>query len=165
MISETLIPEFDHEIKTTRNVLERVDWEKKDWKPHEKSMTFGGLAAHVAEIGMWCISTLNTSGIDMEKNPYFPPAFSSLEELLKDFDSKIKEGRALLEKTSDEAFMETWTMKAGEKVFMSMPRIAAYRSIVIKHTVHHRGQLSVYLRMNDIPVPSIYGPSADEAAL
>ena len=117
MISETLIPEFDHEMKVTRNILERVDWAKKDWKPHEKSMSFGVLAAHVAEASKWCISTLTTSGVDMAVTPYVPGSFGSVAELLSDFDAKTKEARAQIEKTSDEAFMETMDLKGRRSSF------------------------------------------------
>lgn len=162
MIKNIILPEYDHEIEITYRVLSKVDWSKKDWKPHQKSMSLGELACHTAEAGKWGLATMTTSGLDMEKSPYVPPSFEILHDLLNDYNDKTLELRHLLEKASDDQYNENWCLQAGEKIYFDMPRISVLRAFVLKHMVHHRGQLSVYLRLLDIPVPSIYGPSADE---
>lgn len=164
MLAENLLPEFEFEMALTRKVLEKVDWTKKDWKPHDKSMSFGELAAHLGEVTNWCIDTLTKPEVDMAKTPYAKPNFNTLEDLLSAFDRGVEECKKVLLATKDSAFDEIWKLKAGEQVFISMPRIAVYRGFIIKHMVHHRGQMTVYLRLNDIAVPSVYGPSADATA-
>jgi uncharacterized damage-inducible protein DinB len=162
-IRDSLLPEYDHELATTRRVLERVP-EDFSWKPHDKSMTLGQLAGHVANIPFWCSAVLNEpfynlTEADIETRRE-PPA--SREALLRDFDTKAGAARASLASISDAEMVAPWSLKKEGQVIFTLPRVAAVRSFVMNHLIHHRGQLTVYLRLKDVPVPSIYGPSADE---
>lgn len=161
-INQAFLGELDHEAKTTRRVLERVPTEKFGWKPHEKSMTMGELAAHIADLFSWYVVTLDQDELDFAKG-YKNPSPATTEELLALFDENISAAKACLSKSeTDERFRQNWTLRNSEHVFFTLPRAAVLRTMVGNHIVHHRGQLSLYLRLNDIPVPSIYGPSADE---
>ena len=164
-IATALIAEMEHEAAVTRTVLERVPADKFDWKPHDKSMPFGRLASHIAEMFAWTPSTLEHAELDFSKMDYKPFEPGSTEELVEFLDKNVTEAIAALRSSPDERFMENWTMRNGEQVYFTMPKIAVMRSFVMNHIVHHRGQLSVYLRLNDIAVPSIYGPSADEGTM
>ncbi len=164
-IGSTFLAELEHEAKTAREVLSRVPADKFDWKPHEKSMSFGKLASHVAEMIGWTGPTLQYPELDFAKMDYKPFEPKTSEELLEYFDKNLAEAADVLRSTTDEQFMETWTMRNGETVYFTLPKAAVMRSFVMNHIVHHRGQLSVYLRLNDIAVPSIYGPSADEGQM
>ena len=164
-IASAFLAELDNEAKVARTCLERVPADKFDWKPHEKSMTFGRLATHVAEMFGWTKETLTQDVLDFAEGDYKPYEPETTEALLAFFDEKIATAKEVLAKTSDETFMTDWTMRNGEQVYFTMPKVAVMRSFVMNHIVHHRGQLSVYLRLNDIPVPSIYGPSADEGQM
>jgi uncharacterized damage-inducible protein DinB len=164
-LSAAFLAELDNEVKVTRQVLERIPADKFDWKPHEKSMTFGRLASHVAEMFGWTKDTLHSDVLDFATMEYKPFEPTSTEELLALFDEQIANSRAALADVSDEKFMTEWTMRNGDQVYFTMPKVAVMRTFVMNHIIHHRGQLSVYLRLNDIPVPSIYGPSADEGAM
>jgi uncharacterized damage-inducible protein DinB len=160
-----LLPEFDNEMKTTRRLLERVPEEKMGWKPHEKSMTLGRLSGHLAELARFGGMVLTTEFLDVSPAGATPPKrldSRSRQEVLDLFDANVKQSREAIAQTDDAAFAETWTLRAGDHVVFSLPRIAAVRSMLLSHSIHHRGQLSVYLRLTDTPVPSIYGPSADE---
>ncbi len=164
-IAQTLVPEFDNEMKTTRRVLERVPEEKMGWKPHEKSMTLGRLASHLAELAQFGARVAESDFLDFQ--PAGAPPVQRLDsrsrqEVLDVFDANVAKSREALAKVDDAAFGQMWTLRAGDHVIFSMPRIAAIRTMLLSHTIHHRGQLSVYLRLTDTPVPSIYGPSADE---
>ncbi|NNE65641.1 MAG: damage-inducible protein DinB [Pyrinomonadaceae bacterium] len=161
-MSHALIAELQHEAQVTRTVLERIPTEKFDYTPHEKSMTFGRLASHVAEMGLWYESTLTSEELDFTTTDYEAFNAATSEELLEAFDTNIELAAGLLANASDEDLMVNWTMKNGDEVIFSMPRIQVVRAMLMNHLYHHRGQLSVYLRLNDIPVPQIYGPSADE---
>jgi uncharacterized damage-inducible protein DinB len=165
-VAQMLLPEFDNEMKTTRRVLERVPEDKMGWQPHEKSMTLGRLAGHLAELAGWGAYTLENDSLDLAPGgvPSFKPLDSrSRQEVLDVFDANVKKTRAALEQASDDsAFGKPWTLQMGERVIFTLPRGAVLRTMLFSHIVHHRGQLSVYLRLNDVPVPSIYGPSADE---
>ncbi len=162
-INQILLAEFDMEMEKTRRVLERVPLEKSDWAPHPKSMKLGRLAQHVAEIPGWLVPALQQDELSLDG--YQPePLPRSRTELLASFDKNVTAARAALSAASDDAaFVRTWALKAGGQTMFSAPRSAVVRGFVFNHMIHHRGQLSVYLRLNDIPVPSIYGPSADEA--
>jgi len=160
---DALLPEFDHEMTVTRKVLERVPADKLAWKPHAKSMSLGELAQHVATIPMWGHMTLTQPELDVAGQPPLPPA-ASRTELLAGFDQRVKETRAALTGKSDAELMAPWALKRGGQTIFSMPKASVWRSFVLSHLVHHRGQLSVYLRLNDVAVPSIYGPSADEGS-
>jgi uncharacterized damage-inducible protein DinB len=161
-IRDSLLPEFDHEMQVTRKVLERVPEGRFGWKPHDKSMTLGRLATHIAQIPGWVKQTLVEDGIDIGGD-FKPEEMATRAEVLAAFDRMVGVARPLLESATDAQFLSPWTLKnKGQEVF-TMPKIAVVRAWVFNHAVHHRGQMSVYLRLNDVPVPSIYGPSADEA--
>lgn len=160
-INEGILGEFDHEMIGTRKTLERVPEGKFDWAPHPKSMKLGRLAQHVAEIPGWVKETLTLSSLDMGGfSPPAPP--KNRKEILDLFDKNAAVARGLLAKATDQQFFEMWALTNGGKTMMSMPKIAVLRGFVLNHLVHHRAQLGVYLRLNDVAVPSIYGPSADE---
>ena len=162
-IKDSLIPEYDHEMATTRRLLERVPESQFAWRPHEKSMSLGQLAGHIANLPYWCSATLEHAVLDLDTigdtRPRMPESSSTL---LKEFDGKVAAARALLNAQTDAAMMAPWTLKKGAHEIFTMPRISAIRSFVMNHLIHHRGQLSVYLRLRDVPVPPIYGPTADE---
>ena len=161
-IAAALSAEMEHEAATTRKVLERIPAEKFDYKPHEKSMTMGRLAAHIAEMFGWTPATLQQPELDFAKMDYKPYEPPSTADLLEFFDKNVAEALDVLKNTTDSTFIEQWTMRNGETIYFTMPKVTVMRSFVMNHIVHHRGQLSVYLRLNNIAVPSIYGPSADE---
>jgi uncharacterized damage-inducible protein DinB len=165
-LSQSLLPEFDHEAANTRKVLERVPEDRPDFKPHPKSMTLARLAGHVAELPVWAGRTLSSDSLDIQPGTpgQKPHVMTSRKELLEFFDKNVSEARAAIAAASDEDFSKPWTLlAAGRKVF-TLPKSAVLRSFVLSHSIHHRAQLGVYLRLNDVPVPSIYGPSADEGA-
>jgi uncharacterized damage-inducible protein DinB len=162
MIRDALLPEFDHEMGTTRRLLERVPEDKLNWQPHEKSMTLGRLATHIAEIPNWAQTIIKDTVFEMDSESFTPKTAASRAELLKTFDDSVTGARALVAGATDAELLSSWTMKSGGHEVLSMPKAAVWRSFVMNHGVHHRGQLSVYLRENNVPIPSIYGPSADE---
>jgi uncharacterized damage-inducible protein DinB len=160
-IKEGLLAEFDHEMGTTRKLLERIGQANLAWKPHERSMSLGGLATHLGTIPLWGGAILNDPSFDLVSAGPNVQEKTSHADILAAFDASTKQTRAWLDK-SDAELVSPWTLRrSGQEVF-TMPRVAAFRSFVLYHIVHHRGQLSVYLRLNGIPVPAIYGPSADE---
>ena len=159
-IAESLLPEFDREMSTTRRLLERVPDEKFAWKPHDKSMSLGDLATHLSNLPSWGSVTLTASDFDLA-SPHTSAA-SSRADVLSRFDTNVADTRAALVGRSDPEMMAPWTLKHGEQKLFTMPRIAVWRTFLMNHVIHHRGQLSVYLRLNDVPVPAMYGPSADE---
>ena len=163
-ISQALLPEFDQEMATTRRVLERVPEGNYDWKPHEKSMTIGRLAGHVAELPGWVPVTLEREKFDMATDGAQFPSLtaSSRKSLLEAFDKNVATARKAIAAASDEQLMKNWSLIHQGKPVFTMPRAAVLRSFTMSHIIHHRGQLSVYLRLNNVPVPAIYGPSADE---
>ena len=166
-INQGLLGEFDHEMENTRRTLERVPEEKFGWKPHPKSGTMIWLAGHVAQIPGWGKETFTLESLDIapEGKPMTPPeAPKSRQELLALFDRCVAAGRAALAAASDEAMMKPWSLLAGGKTIFTMPRVAVWRGFVMNHLIHHRAQLGVYLRLNDVPVPATYGPSADEGS-
>lgn len=163
-IAESILPEFDHETATTRTLLERVPADKADWKPHAKSMSLGQLAMHIANLPVWASIALERKEFDTSPpggGRVTSPPLESASHLLQTYDDHVSAARALLARTTDAEFMVQWTLKTGGKSMFSMPRIAVFRSFVLNHAVHHRGQLSVYLRLLDVPIPNIYGPTAD----
>jgi uncharacterized damage-inducible protein DinB len=160
-IKDALLPEYDHEMGTTRKLLERIPDNRLTWKPHHKSMSLGGLATHIANIPNWAGTILNEPSFDLADAPPNLEELKSRAEILKFFEEASRKTRAAIDK-SDGEYMSQWALKRGGQETFSMPRVAAFRSFVLSHLIHHRGQLSVYLRLNDIPVPAIYGPSADE---
>ena len=163
-IAEILLPEYDHEMATTRRVLEIVPAADAGWRPHPKSTTLGDLAAHVSRIPMWGRYTLQETELDLglpENAKVAQAAFTTTPELVEAFDRNVRETREALAATPDAEMGKTWTLKNGGAVMFSLPRAAVLRAFVLSHMIHHRGQLSVYLRLRDVPLPSIYGPTAD----
>jgi uncharacterized damage-inducible protein DinB len=159
-IKDGLMAEYDHEMGTTRRLLDRLPDARLAWKPHEKSRALGELASHLAAIPNWAITILNESSFDLAGMTTEEPR-TSRAAILELFDASAKTSRTLLDR-SDPEYMAPWSLKRSGQLMFTLPRIAALRSFVLSHTIHHRGQLSVYLRLNDIPVPAIYGPTADE---
>ena len=158
---DTLLPEFDHEMTLTRKLLERVPEDRFGWKPHQKSYSLGQLAQHVATIPMWGAVTINQAEIDIGGGQQSSPV-ADRAALLALFDGHVAGTRAALVGKSDAELMVPWTLKNDGRVVFSMPKAAVWRSFVMSHLIHHRAQLGVYLRMQDVPLPSMYGPSADE---
>jgi uncharacterized damage-inducible protein DinB len=167
-ISQALLGEFDHEMANTRKVLERIPEDKLAWKPHVKSMALGRLAGHIAEMPGWGTMTLTTGQLDVApvSGPQFQPTVAqSRDHVLGEFDKNRAAARDAIAAASDEEFMQPWSLLAGGRTIFTMPRIAVIRSMVMNHIIHHRAQLGVYLRLNDIPLPALYGPSADEGQM
>jgi len=162
-IVDALLPEFDHEMAVTRKVLERVDDAQFGWKPHEKSMSLGRLATHVAEIPQWAHTILLEPEFNMVDGEHRPAAMLTTAEVLDLFDRQVKTVRGILAARTDAELTGTWTFKQNGQELFGMPRAAAWRSFIMSHLIHHRGQLSVYLRQTGSKVPGIYGPSADES--
>jgi uncharacterized damage-inducible protein DinB len=160
-IKDALLADYDHEMGTTRRLLERLPDDRLSWKPHAKSMSLGALATHLSHIPHWGGTILNDASFDLAAAP--PPLAekSSRAEILAAFDDTCRQTRAAMDRT-DAEYQAIWTLKRGGQQMFSVPRVAAFRSFVLHHVIHHRGQLSVYLRLNDVAVPAIYGPSADE---
>lgn len=161
-IAQSLLPEFDHEFAVLRKTLERVPDGKWDYTPHAKSMTMGRLAGHLAELGSWVNSTIDADELDFAKFKYVPFVPTSPAELVAKLDEIVAKARPALAGASDADMMKPWSLRQGDAVFFTMPKVAVLRSFVMNHMIHHRAQLGVYLRLNDVPVPSTYGPSADE---
>jgi uncharacterized damage-inducible protein DinB len=167
-LSQSFLPEFDHEMANTRKVLERIPADKLNWKAHEKSNTMGWVGMHLAEIPSWADITLNNDSMDVapkDGEPYRTPVATSRQEILERFDKNVAAARAAIAATSDEQFMQPWSLLSGGKTVFTMQRAAVLRSFVLNHNVHHRAHLCVYLRLNDVPVPALYGPSADEQGM
>jgi len=164
-IKDALLPEFDQEMAKTRATLERVPEDKFTWKPHPKSSSMISLATHIANMTGWAVDTMNKDSFDISPPgapPYKEEPAASRAQLLEKFDQSVSGARAAIAGASDEAFLKPWSLKAAGQTLFTMPRIACIRSFVMNHVIHHRAQLGVYLRLNDIPVPATYGPSADE---
>jgi uncharacterized damage-inducible protein DinB len=166
-IADALLPEFDREMGLTRQILERVPEGKGAWKPHQKSSPMGDLSLHLATLPSWAVSTMKQTELDF--NPpggpgFTPPRYESVAVTVKTFDDNAKAARAAIRSASDGEMMVMWTLKNGGHAIFSMPRIAVLRSFVMNHMIHHRAQLGVYLRLNDVPLPPIYGPTADSAS-
>lgn len=165
-IAQQLIPEFDREMASTRKFLELVPEDKFTWKPHEKSMALGNLAGHIAELPDWGVHVLTRETLaltDAEGNPLFEPFRpSTRKQILEKFDGDVIKARELLDQTTDEAMGKTWTMTWKGQEVVKGPRAEVIRTWMFSHLIHHRAQLGVYLRLNNLPVPGVYGPSADE---
>jgi uncharacterized damage-inducible protein DinB len=167
-ISQMLLPEFDQEMASTRKVLERIPADKFGWKAHEKSNTIGWVAAHVADIPKWPAFVLTQDSLDIAPpggQPYQTPPADSVASILQHFDQNVAAGRAAIEAASDEEYPKPWSLLSGGQTILTMPRLAMVRTFVLNHLIHHRAHLCVYLRLNDVPVPGLYGPSGDEAGM
>jgi len=159
--AEILLAEVKQEAKTTRALLERVPMDKADFKPHEKSMTLGRLSTHVAEISGWWKECLVHDELDFSKGDFTPKKFTSSAELVAFHDDLVAKTVKILSEASDEKFNENWTMRNGEQIYFTMPKGEVVRTWCMNHLYHHRAQLTVYLRLLDVALPSIYGPTAD----
>lgn len=167
-LGATMLPEFDQEMAKTRSTLERIPDELFSWKPHEKSFSFMQMANHLARMPGWGAATLQTDSMDIdpEKGEFVPPPpAETIADVLAAFDKSVAEFRGVLSECSDEALMTDWTLLMGGEELFTMPRVAVVRGMIINHIIHHRGQLTIYLRLNDLPVPGLYGPSADEGGM
>jgi uncharacterized damage-inducible protein DinB len=163
--SETILPEFDNEMASTRKVLERVPEDKLGWQPHAKSHTIGWNANHLAELPGWAPEVLKTSSLDIAppgEEPYRSPTLTTRREILDLFDRNVAEARAAIAAAKDEAIAQPWSLLKGGETIFTLPRATFIRSFILNHIIHHRAILCVYLRLNDVPVPGMYGPSGDE---
>jgi uncharacterized damage-inducible protein DinB len=164
-IGQMMLGEFDQEMQNTRKTLERCPDDKWTWKPHDKSGTVGWLASHIATMPGWTAVTLNTEQLDyapVDGPAYTPPKIENRKQLLAEFDKNVAEARAALASASDQEMMKPWKLLAGGKEVFTLPRVACLRGMIFNHVIHHRAQLTVYYRLLGIPVPALYGPSADE---
>jgi uncharacterized damage-inducible protein DinB len=158
---QSFLKELEREAITTRKMLERVPDDKYSWKPHEKSMSLQQLATHVAEIPGWIQLVLTTPELDFAGNQYQPTIVNNRGELLNYFEKSLEKGKKELVKANDSQLDDTWTMRAGDKIFSNDPKSEVLRGVFCQ-VVHHRAQLGVYLRLLNVPIPGSYGPSADE---
>jgi uncharacterized damage-inducible protein DinB len=163
-LKDGLLAEFDHEMGATRRLLERVPEADLAWRPHDKSFTLGELAGHLASIPHWVEITIGGASFDLagDLTGARPPAPSSTAALLERFDANVKKARTKIDEQTDPAFFAPWTLQSDGQELFTMPKNAVLRSFVMNHIVHHRGQLTVYLRLRNVPLPAIYGPTADE---
>ena len=167
-LAATLLPEFDQEMANTRKCFERVPEDKLDWKPHDKSMSFGEITTHMANLLSWTTLMIEQDSFDIappgEDPPRVDPA-GSLESALAMFDKNVAAAHTAMEGASDELLLAPWTLLMGGNEVFKMPRVAVFRTMIMNHMIHHRAQLGVYLRLNDVAVPAMYGPSADEGSM
>jgi uncharacterized damage-inducible protein DinB len=161
-VKDTLLPEFDQEMAATRRVLERLPEPAFGWRPHPKSYDLGGLATHLAQIPHWGSSILTRDAHDLAAPGAPTAALTTVADVLERFDRHVREVRAALVEMADGQLLAPWMLRRGGHVVLSMPRIAALRAFVLHHSIHHRGQLTVYLRLQDVPLPPLYGSTADE---
>ncbi len=166
-IKDGMIMEYKHEMANTRKMLERVPFEKAEYKPHEKSRAMANEAFHIVNILTWIPRILNNPGFDVAQPGALPKPDvpKNNKELLTQFDKNYADSLKALENATDEALMTPWTFRNGEHVIFTLPRVAAIRNVGLNHHYHHRGQMSVYLRLAGVPVPGMYGPSADESGI
>ncbi|HXF24276.1 MAG TPA: DinB family protein [Gemmatimonadaceae bacterium] len=161
-IAGSVLPEFDQEMATTRTMLERVPENRAQWTPHVKSRTLGQLASHIGNLPRLGLIAMEADELDLnETGNGRSPEFDSTANLIRTFDENVRRARAAIESASDSDMMEPWTLRRSGRTVWTLPRAAVLRSFILSHMIHHRGQLSVYLRLNDVPLPSVYGPSAD----
>ncbi len=161
---DSLMMEFEHEARTTRKHLERLPSDKLDWRPHEKSFTALGLASHIVDCVGWADSIFNMDELDIDPATYKPYEATSVAELLKTFDDNVANSKRVLTGVADTAMMQLWRFKVAGRMLFERPKAAVFRDFTLNHLIHHRGQLSVYLRLLNVPVPGSYGPTADEKA-
>ncbi|MDH3254481.1 MAG: DinB family protein [Acidobacteriota bacterium] len=161
-IAAGIVAEFQFESANTRTMLERVPEDKFDWKPHEKSMTIGRLATHLAELPQWCGTILDQEELDLAGSDYKPVTASSVAELLELFDANAEAFLQSVGERNDDEMLAGWTLRVGDNILGTQPKVSALRAFILSHAVHHRGQLSVFLRLLDVPLPQVYGPTADD---
>jgi uncharacterized damage-inducible protein DinB len=164
-INQSILPEFDQEMTNTRKLLERTPDGRFDWKPHEKSMPLGRLATHCAEIPGWIVPTIGQTELDLAppgKPPFEPTKCDTTADVLATFDKNVSGARSALESATDGHLMQIWSLLMGGRTIFSMPRVVVVRSMCLNHLIHHRAQLGVYLRLNNVAIPGMYGPSADD---
>jgi len=161
-LTEPIIAELQQEAKTTRRMLERVPQDSVAWQPHEKSTRLGRLAAHIASLPLFVTKALSQDELDAQDLKASMPAEDNVSAILEAFDKEVASALELLKAQTGERLLESWRFKDGEKVIFEMPRLAVIRFVGLNHLIHHRGQLSVYLRLLNVPLPSVYGPTADE---
>lgn len=164
-IAESILPEFDIEMEGTRKILERLPEDKFDWKAHDKSNTIGWVACHLVEIVGWVEGTLTQDTWDInppDGEPYKSPELHSRQEILDTFDCNVAAARMRIVATPDDEFSKSWSLLSGGEPLITMPKLGVIRTWVLNHSIHHRAHLCVYLRLNDIPIPGMYGPSGDE---
>jgi uncharacterized damage-inducible protein DinB len=159
---DSLLPEIDQEIAATRRVLERVPDAALEWRPHPKSFNLGELATHLSRIPHWGTLILTREAYDLATSGPRAQALPSVAAVLDQFDANVREVRKTLVDMTDGQLLQPWMLRRGDRVLMSIPKVSAVRGFVVRHLVHHRGQMTVYLRMNDVPLPPLYGPTADE---
>jgi uncharacterized damage-inducible protein DinB len=167
-LAETLLPEFDQEMKTTRKYLERFPADQADYKAHEKSMTMSRLASHVAEMPTWATATFAADEMDLNPvggSPYKTPEHRTSAELLASFDKNVAGARSAIAAAADADHARGWSLKNAGKTYFTMPKGVVLRTFVLSHIIHHRAQLGVYYRLNNVPVPATYGPSADDSGM
>lgn len=165
---EALLTEFDAEMATTRKTLERVPDSKMEWRPHAKSFDMRALASHIANAPVWAVGTMNQDSFDVapkDGEPFTTPQAKSTKELVEMFDANVAAARAAISSAGDDQFSKPWSLMGGGQTYFTKPRTAVLRTFIMNHIIHHRAQLGVYLRLNDVPVPSTYGPSADEGVM
>lgn len=161
-IRQMLLPEFEVEMKKTRTLLERVPEGKQDYKPHEKSMPLGKLAAHVARLPEFGALIIEKPSFDMGTEKMPPLVMESRQQLLATFDAMVEKVRTAITSTDDAAWQQKWKFSFQGKTIVDEPRLFSYRNMFLNHLIHHRAQLGVYLRLNEVPLPATYGPSADD---
>lgn len=159
---ESMQKEFTEEVATTKRVLDRVPVDKLSWKPHERSMSLGQLALHIASVPGGIAKITKPDTFDVSKSDFNPPMPESMNEVHAAFEQSVRDVEQTLSETTEETAQADWHLMVGDKELVSMPRVSVWRSLMLNHWYHHRGQLAVYLRLLDVPVPSIYGPSADQ---
>jgi len=159
---DPVLAELAHEAATTRRLLDRVPERHLAWKPHEKSMTLGRLATHIAEIPGWVGSIVEKDEVDVGAGGYVPPTIDRVPEIVAMFDRNVAAATETLKRQSNDRLLAKWQLKKKGQLVAEMPRMGMIRSLLMNHLIHHRGQLSVYLRLQNVPLPSIYGPTADE---
>lgn len=164
-IVTAILAELRHEAGNTRRLLERVPDSDLDWKPHPKSMTLRELSSHIVDSLRWTGPTITQEELEIDPQTFVPWRAKSRDDLVATLDRNLEEAIAVLEEADDEALLVPWTMKVAGRTIFTLPRIAVLRSFVLNHHIHHRGQLEVYLRLRDVPLPQIYGPTADEPSV
>lgn len=162
-IKEALLPEFDHEMGTTRKLLERVPLQRQDWKPHPKSMTLGMLVSHLVSLPNWVSAIIERETFDLSSSSNLASQpYESVPQMLQAFDQNVVGARAQVASRTDAELLAAWTLRRDGHELFTVPKVSVFKMFLLNHLIHHRGQLSVYLRLLDVPIPSIYGPSADD---